>query len=114
MKKLNDKISKFIEERDWDKFHNPKNLILALTSEVGELADIVCWLNEEQTELKNLDEDTLNLIKEEIADIFYYVLRISNKLDIDLEDALLKKIKINERKYPIALSKGNNTKYNRR
>ncbi len=104
----------FSNERDWDQFHSPKNLIMALTSEVGELSDIFQWLSEEQSKIENIDSKSLEKTKEEIADVFLYILRIADKLNIDLEREAVKKIQINAEKYPIELSKGNSVKYNRR
>ncbi len=115
--KLDDLINKlrvFSNERDWDQFHSPKNLIMALTSEVGELSDIFQWLSEEQSKIENIDSKSLEKTKEEIADVFLYILRIADKLNIDLEREAVKKIRINAEKYPIELSKGNSVKYNRR
>lgn len=114
---MNDLINKlrvFSNERDWDQFHSPKNLIMALTSEVGELSDIFQWLSEEQSKIENIDSKSLEKTKEEIADVFLYILRIADKLNIDLEKEAVKKIRINAEKYPIELSKGNSVKYNRR
>ena len=115
--KLDDLINKlrvFSNERDWDQFHSPKNLIMALTSEVAELSDIFQWLSEEQSKIENIDSKSLEKTKEEIADVFLYILRIADKLNIDLEREAVKKIRINAEKYPIELSKGNSVKYNRR
>ena len=106
------KIQKFANARDWDQFHNPKNLSMALSAEIGELLDIFQWLTSDQS--KNLSDKDLKLAKEELGDIMIYLIRLSDKLDIDLEQAVIDKIKINEEKYPIELSKGNSTKYNKR
>ena len=109
IKEIQYKLAKFAEERDWDQFHSPKNLVMALTSEVGELNDLFQWLTEEQS--KNSDTDE---IRQELADIFIYLLRLADKLDIDIEDAVREKIEINAKKYPVDLAKGNATKYNKR
>ena len=109
--KLKKIIRKFAEDRDWDKFHNPKNLVMALSSEVGELSDIFQWLNPEESE-KKLSNKNKELAKEEIADILIYLIRLSDKLDIDLENEVMEKIKKNSIKYPVELSKGNAIKYN--
>lgn len=114
MDDLINKLRVFSNERDWDQFHSPKNLIMALTSEVGELSDIFQWLSEEQSKIENIDSKSLEKTKEEIADVFLYILRIADKLNIDLEREAVKKIRINAEKYPIELSKGNSVKYNRR
>ena len=108
IKEIQDKLAKFAEDRDWDQFHSPKNLVMALTSEVGELNDLFQWLTEEQS--KNVDKDEM---RQEIADIFIYLLRLSDKLDVDIEEAVREKIEINANKYPAELSKGKATKYNK-
>ena len=109
IKEIQEKLAKFAEERDWNQFHSPKNLVMALTSEVGELNDLFQWLTEEQS--NNVDNDE---IRQEIADIFIYLLRLSDKLDIDIEEAVREKIEINAKKYPIDLAKGNAIKYSKR
>jgi len=111
IKEIQDKLTKFAEERDWDQFHSPKNLVMALTSEVGELNEIFQWLTEKQSSMKDDDSKT-DEIRQEIADIFIYLLRLADKLEIDIEDAVIEKIKINAKKYPIDLAKGNAKKYN--
>ena len=113
IKEIQDKLAKFAEERDWDQFHSPKNLVMALTSEVGELNELFQWLTEEQSSMKD-DIGKVEEIRKEIADIFIYLLRLADKLDIDIEEAVREKIEINAKKYPIDLAKGNATKYNRR
>ena len=77
------KIQEFADERNWEQFHTPKNLAMALSGEVGELTEIFQWLSEEES--KNLSDKDLQLAKEEVADIFIYLLRLSSKLNIDLE-----------------------------
>ena len=109
IKEIQDKLARFAEERDWNQFHSPKNLAMALTSEVGELNELFQWLTEEQS--NNVDNDE---IRQEIADIFIYLLRLSDKLDIDIEAAVREKIEINAKKYPIDLAKGNAIKYSKR
>ena len=109
IKELQDKIDKFAKERDWDQFHSPKNLVMALTSEVGELNELFQWLTEEKSNNVGNDE-----VRQEIADIFIYLLRLSDKLDIDIEEAVKEKIEINAKKYPIDLAKGNAIKYSKR
>jgi len=113
IKEIQEKLSKFAEERDWDQFHSPKNLVMALTSEVGELTELFQWLTEGQSSIKD-DSSKTDEIQQEIADIFIYLLRLADKLDIDIEEAVREKIEINAKKYPIDLAKGNATKYNRR
>jgi len=114
LNKIKQQLRDFSNERDWDQFHSPKNLTMALAAEAGELLDVFQWLKEEQTKLENIDDKTIDLAKEEIADISYYLIRLSDKLEIDLESVLEKKMIVNSEKYPIHLSKGNSIKYNRR
>ena len=104
----------FSDKRNWDQFHNPKNLSMALSVEVSELVEIFQWLDNDQSQLNKLNDKTLKWIKEEIADIFIYTLRIADKINIDIEKSIYDKIKINEDKYPIDLSFNNSEKYNKR
>lgn len=112
--KIKSDLRKFAEERDWEQFHSPKNLAMALSGEVGELSEIFQWLTEDQSDKENISDEDLAKVREEVADILLYIIRLSDKLDIDLEQALFDKLKINKEKYPVELSKGNATKYNRR
>ncbi len=112
--KIKSELRKFAQERDWEQFHSPKNLAMALSGEVGELTEIFQWLTEEQSNKENISDEDLEKVREEVADILLYIIRLSDKLDYDLEQAVLDKLKINKEKYPVELSKGNATKYNRR
>ena len=109
-----EKLALFARERNWEQFHSPKNLSMALAGECGELLDIFQWLTQEESMRENLDEETLSLVKEELADVFIYMLRLADKLKIDLEQIVKTKIQTNESKYPVHLAKDNATKYNRR
>lgn len=102
-------IQEFSYERDWDKYHSPKNLVMALNGEVGELNEIFQWLTEEES--LTLSHEELQHTKEEVADIAIYLFRICMKLDIDLEKAILEKMKKNEEKYPADKAKGKFKKY---
>ena len=108
LQKLNILIDKFIDDRDWNKFHSPKNLAMALIVECGELVEIFQWLNEKDSD----DFELKQKIQEEVADIFIYLLRIVKKFNIDIESATIAKINKNSLKYPIEKSKGNSKKYN--
>ena len=105
-------IQQFADERNWEQYHNPKNLVMALSGEVGELTEIFQWQNEDES--KNLSDKDLQSAKEEIADIFIYLLRISDKLGIDMEEAVNEKLEINANKYPVELAKDNAVKYSKR
>ena len=108
LKKIKDKLIKFSKERDWEKFHTPKNLAMALTVEVSELLEIFQWsLDGGQDVIENSKEE----IESEIADIFNYLVKLVDLLDIDLEKIALKKIDLNSKKYPIEKSKGKFLKY---
>ena len=102
-------IKKFSQERDWDKFHNPKNLAMALSVETAELLEIFQWMTPEQA--LNLDEAKQEHLKEEIADISVYMIRICMAYGIDLEAAILNKMKKNEKKYPLLDEEGKQISY---
>ena len=108
------RLAAFAEARNWDQFHSPKNLSMALAAEAAELLEIFQWLTEEQSKGIAGDEKELAQIREEIADVFIYLARLADKLGGDIEKAVLDKIALNEKKYPVALSRDNATKYNRR
>ena len=112
LKKINSEIEKFTHERDWDQFHSVKNLSMALSVESSELMEIFQWLTEDQSNHVKNDQQLLARVEDEVADIFVYLLRIVAKSNIDLEQAVLKKIKKNAEKYPVELSRENAKKYN--
>jgi NTP pyrophosphatase (non-canonical NTP hydrolase) len=99
-------LADFADERDWDQFHNPKNLAMALSVEASELVEIFQWLTPEQAK-EIMDSSQSDHVKEEVADVMIYLLRLADKLDIDLESAVNDKIIQNGKKYPVNLSKGN-------
>ncbi len=111
LEKIKQRIQKFSDDRDWNSHHNPKNLVMALTGEVGELNEIFQWLNFDDSE--KLPDEVLEHTKEEVADIAIYLLRLCMKLDIDLEDAIHNKMSKNEIKYPIESSYGDKKKYSK-
>jgi len=114
IKDIQQKLRKFAEDRNWDQFHSPKNLSMALAAEAAELLEIFQWLTEEQSKDIVNSEKEIAQVKEEIADVFIYLIRLADKLNIDIEQEVLTKIALNEKKYPIDLSKDNATKYNKR
>lgn len=97
-------IIKFRDERDWEQFHNSKDLALALSIEASELLELFLWKDNENF---NLDK-----LKDELADVFMYALLLANKHDLDIEKIVLDKIKKNADKYPVDKAKGNASKYN--
>lgn len=107
-------LQEFAQQREWDKFHTPKNLSMALAGEAGELLELFQWLTTEESLPANLAPRTRERVQEEIADVFLYLLRLADKLGIDLESAAQQKLIANAEKYPVDLSIGNTVKYNRR
>ena len=103
------KIRDFVDERDWEQFHSPKNLSMALVVEASELVEIFQWLSEEQS--LNLDPDQKQRVEEEAADVMNYLIRICDRLDIDLLKATDRKIQINSEKYPAEQVRGSALKY---
>ncbi len=114
LNEIQKRLRRFAEERNWEQFHSPKNLTMALAAEAAELLEIFQWLTEEQSRDIINSEKEMAMAREEIADVFIYLARLADKLNIDIENEVLKKIALNEKKYPLELSKDNATKYNRR
>ena len=106
---LQARLLEFAKQRDWEQFHSPKNLSMALNVEAAELLEHFQWLTEEQS--KNLPQDKLEEVSHEMADIFIYLLRLSERLKVDLPAAVDKKIQINAQKYPADKVKGSAKKY---
>jgi dCTP diphosphatase len=106
---LQTKIRQFVDERDWDQFHNPKDLSISLALEAAEVMEHFQWKSpEEMAEHATKRKDDVG---EELADVFYCVLLLANKLDIDITDALEKKMAKNAAKYPVEKAKGSHKKY---
>ncbi|WP_152362173.1 nucleotide pyrophosphohydrolase [Microlunatus speluncae] len=97
---LQDQLSDFAVRRDWGPFHTPRNLVLALTGEVGELAAEFQWLTEAETERVMDDPDKARSVRHEMADVLIYLLRLATILEVDLEAALKEKMAINETRFP--------------
>ena len=109
MDALTRKLRRFAQDRDWNQFHSPKNLSMALIVEAAELVEHFQWMK--QKESFALAEDKLAAVEEELADILVYLVRMADQLDIDLISAAKKKIKSNEAKYPAELVRGSSKKY---
>jgi dCTP diphosphatase len=106
---LRDRLREFARERDWDQFHTPKNLSMALIAEAAELVEHFQWVEGDKSHL--LGEKVRPAVEEEIADILIYLVRIADKLSIDLYRAAERKIAINARKYPADKVRGSARKY---
>lgn len=102
-------LSDFAKERDWEQFHSPKNISMALSVECSELMEIFQWMTIDESH--KLDEKAHGRVKEEIADVLLYTLRMAELLNINLEDAVNKKMEQNAQKYPVEKSRGNSKKY---
>ncbi len=101
----------FCEDRDWDRFHGPKDLAIGIVTEASELLDIFRFKSDEECLSILSDPSGRERVEEELADVFYFVLRFSQMNDIDLSDALKDKLAKNGMKYPVEKSKGCNLKY---
>lgn len=99
----------FANEREWEQFHSPKNLATALSVEAAELLEHFQWLTDEQS--RSLPEAKRKAVAEELADVFLYLLQLSDKLGIDLLDAAVNKLRLNAVKYPVERAKGTSKKY---
>lgn len=109
MRELRDTLRTFIDERDWEQFHSPKNLAMALSVEVAEIVEHFQWLNQDQS--RNLPSEKLTAVREEIGDVMIYLTELADKLGIDPVDAAKAKLEINNRKYPATLVRGKADKY---
>ncbi len=104
IEKITNSLVQFRNERDWDQFHNPKDLAIALNIETSELLELFLW--------KSSEEANIDKIKEELADVFAYAFLIAEKYQLNIKEIVLEKIKKNAIKYPVDKSKGNSNKYN--
>lgn len=110
LEQLRLKLREFAAERDWDQFHSPKNLAMALSVKASELVECFQWLTEEQS--RSLSAQQLAAVTDEIADIQLYLIRLADKLDVDIRNAVSDKFKKNEAKYPADKVRGSAKKYN--
>lgn len=109
LSQLRDLLREFAAERDWDQFHSPKNLASALAVEAAELLERFQWLTEDQS--RRLPPAELAKVREEMADVLNYLVRLADKLDVNLIEAARDKINLNAQKYPIEKSRGSARKY---
>jgi NTP pyrophosphatase (non-canonical NTP hydrolase) len=104
LKELEQLLVKFRDERDWKQFHNPKDLVMALSIEAGELLEAFLW--------KSAEEAKIEKVKEELADVLAYAILLGHHYDLDLEQVVRDKVIKNGEKYPVEKAKGSATKYN--
>ena len=99
IRQLKEKMREFVDERNWNKYHHPKELAISIAIEAAELLEIFQW--DEKADIQDIktDRETMNKIKEEIADVMMYILHLANQLDIDLSEAVLTKLEKNRTKY---------------
>ncbi len=109
MKELELKIKQFVEEREWDRFHSPKNLAMALSVEVAEMMEHFQWLTE--AESRDLTEAKREQVKDELGDTLIYLVQLARKLNIDLVEAARQKVAKNVLKYPVNRVRGKALKY---
>lgn len=103
------RLRDFVAAREWEQFHSPKNLAIALTVEAGELLELFQWTTDRQP--TKIVDGRLENVKNEIADIFLYLIRLADVLNVDLIEAANAKIELNAAKYPVEKSRGNASKY---
>jgi len=107
---LRDLVREFADERDWDKFHTPKNLAIALSVEASELLEPFQWLHSGSKD--EIDGKKVKTISHEMADVLMYLVRLADKMDVDLRTAFFEKIELNRLKYPANKVRGDSRKYN--
>lgn len=106
---LRSRLQAFVDERDWQQFHSPKNLAMAMIVEAAELVEHFQWTTEQES--GELTAEKKELVSQEIADTFVYLLRIAEVLEIDIIDAANRKLELNAKKYPAEKARGSNAKY---
>ncbi len=104
-------LEAFANERDWSRFHTPKNLVMALTGEVGELVEIFQWMGAEESAGAAADPQTAQSVRDELADVLVYLVRLADVLGVDLDAAVRAKLATNARKYPSEKVRGSSKKY---
>ena len=113
VKGLSEALAAFSAERDWDQYHSPKNLVMALTGEVGELTEVFQWLSEAQSKSVATNPDTATAVREELADVTLYLVRLATVLGVDLNEAVTLKLQKNALKYPADKARGTHKKYDK-
>lgn len=112
--RIQQQLRHFADEREWERFHSPKNLAIALAVEASELLERFQWMTEDESRVLDERRDDYDAVVEELADVMIYLLRLAEKLGVDLDRAVADKMTKNAEKYPVDLARGNAVKYNRR
>ncbi|WNV83741.1 nucleotide pyrophosphohydrolase [Umezawaea sp. Da 62-37] len=100
LEELRDALRRFAAARDWDTYHTPKNLVMALSGEVGELTDLFQWLTPDEAARAMEDPELAWNVRDELADVVHYLVRLADKLDVDLVEAAFAKMERNEKRFP--------------
>lgn len=108
---LKQMVRKFSEERDWDQFHNPKDLAIGIVTEASELLEMFRFKTEAEVEALLNQESSAKRVRDELVDVLYFALRLAQKYDIDVSSSLEEKLRENSKKYPVDRAKGSNKKY---
>jgi NTP pyrophosphatase (non-canonical NTP hydrolase) len=114
VREIQRRLADFAEKRNWGQFHSPKNLSMALAVEAAELLELFQWLTEEESREVAALEKEMALVREELADVLIYLLRLADVLEVDLARAVEDKIALNEERYPVSLSRDRAEKWDRR
>jgi dCTP diphosphatase len=108
---LGELVRRFTHEREWEKYHNPRSLVLALIGELGEVAELFQWRTDSEAAKLTQDPEMATKVSEELADVFGYLLQLADVTGVHLGKALEAKMKVNEKRYPAHLARGNARKY---
>ena len=108
---LRDDITRFARERDWEQFHSPKNLAIGVSIEASEILEHFTWLSDEES--TNLSREEREAVRLELADVFIYLIRLADTLNVDLLEAARDKLIANAKKYPVEKAKGSAVKYDK-
>jgi len=111
MKALQTRVIRFRDQRDWAKYHNPKDLAISIALEAAELLEHFQWKDPAQVKALKIDAETRHRVKEELGDIFIYALTLAHELGFDPTEVVLEKVQVNEKKYPVDKVKGKAKKY---
>ncbi|MBT9237832.1 MazG nucleotide pyrophosphohydrolase domain protein [compost metagenome] len=104
-------LEQFASDRNWAQFHSPKNLVMALSGEVGELTEVFQWLSEDASKSAARNPETAQAVEDELADVLMYLVRLASVLGVDLDAAAQRKLRLNGEKYPVEKARNTAKKY---